>query len=1145
MRYDGSELILSPTDLSAFLSCRHRVALDHLAALGERQRPRAFDDPLLEILIARGQEHERRYVDQLATGGRTSINLSDDRDPHIAAAKTLAAMEDGVHVIVQGAVLGDRWYGRPDILERIDRRGTRWAWSYEATDTKLARETRAGTILQLSLYSDLLGVLQGFVPEAFHVVTPDPITPKSSYRFAEFQAYYRLVQRQLLGTAARPAREVFDTYYPEPTDICDICAWSRVCQTKRRADDDLSLVAGLSRLQRRELARHDVTTMTALAGLVVPLPFEPERGSIKSYQRIRQQAELQVRSPKGSVPAVEWLPVEVGFGLCRLPEPSPEDLFLDLEGDLFAREGGREYLFGIADAADPIRYDALWAVDDAAERAAFERVMDRIMAARAHDPGMHVYHYAPYEPSAFKRLMGRYATRSSELDQLLREERFVDLYAVVRQAVRVGVERYSIKELEPLYAFERTVPLEEATRWLRMAEVALESHAAHLLPEEVKARVQGYNEDDCVSTRRLRDWLEVQRREAIARGVEVVRPVLPEEKEREVDERAREVEILRGKLLMDVPEVREERTGEQHARWILAYLLDWHRREEKAVWWEYFRLRDLPDEELFDEPQGIAGLEFVERLGFAAGKGGKPTKSVIDRYRIPPQELEIRRGEDLKLRDGPRWGELVEVDREQGLIDVKKGPKYESLHPTSAFAHTHIDTKVMQDALFGIGMRVLESGSLNTQPGASDRAARDLLLRASPRLTVGRFDGHDASLEAARRLALALDDSTLGIQGPPGAGKTYTAARMICTLVQHGKRVGVTANSHKVIQNLLNAVAAAAREEEVAVALGRKDDVDQGDGPIRIYAGNDEARNALADGEVQVLGGTAWLWARPEFVGAVDVLFIDEAGQLSLANVLAVSPAARSLVLLGDPQQLDQSTKGTHPDGVEASSLEHLLGGHATLPPDRGLFLPVTRRLAPSICGFTSELFYEGKLTSKPELEYQELLGADDLSGAGLSLVEVDHDGNRNASDEEVSVVAELVRRLTMPGVTWRREDQEIEPMTGAKILVVAPYNAQVGRLRAQLEPLGVEVGTVDKFQGREAPVVIYSMATSRPEDAPRGLEFLYSVNRLNVATSRARCRAILVANPRLFEPECRSPRQMRLANALCRFRELARVVVL
>jgi uncharacterized protein len=275
---------------------------------------------------------------------------------------------------------------------------------------------------------------------------------------------------------------------------------------------------------------------------------------------------------------------------------------------------------------------------------------------------------------------------------------------------------------------------------------------------------------------------------------------------------------------------------------------------------------------------------------------------------------------------------------------------------------------------------------------------------------------------------------------------------------------------------------------------------------------------------------------------SVDVLFLDEAGQMSLANTLAIAQAATTLILLGDPQQLDQPQRGVHPPGAEASALGHLLNGRATIGPDQGLFLTETRRLHPDVCAFTSEVFYDGRLVARPENANQRLNAVGAMGGTGLRFAPVEHSGNQNESPEEVERVAALVEMLLQAGVTWTNKDNEISPLQSKDVLVVAPYNAQVAALVKRL-PAGTEIGTVDKFQGREAPVVFYSMATSTPEDAPRGMEFLYSLNRVNVAVSRARCVAILVASPSLFKVECKTPRQMELANAFCRYLEMAAVV--
>ncbi|MCC6242106.1 MAG: TM0106 family RecB-like putative nuclease, partial [Gemmatimonadaceae bacterium] len=599
MQLNGS-ITLSASDLAAFLGCTHRTALDMAVAVGARAKPHVEEDPLWEPLQLRGLAHEAQYVGSLRASGRSVLDLRDGTFAE-RVEQTLGAMRAGVDVIVQGALQDRPWMGYPDVLLRVETASAFGAWSYEVVDTKLSRETRAGTILQLGLYSAMLHTAQGAAPRSFHVVTPDPVSPQQTYRVNDYAAYVRLVCAQLKQTVARPHAEVAQAHYPEPVEQCVVCRWQSTCATQRRADDHLSLVAGISRTQRDELASRAVDTLTDLSSMALPMPFKPRRGSVASYERVREQARLQVASRTTAVPAYEVLdtpaPSTEAFreqppmGLHRLPEPSAGDLFLDLEGDPFVADGGREYLFGLVDANG--QYRARWAFSEGEEKAAFVWVMDTIAEAIAAHPDMHVYHYAPYEPAAFKRLMGRHATRERELDTMLRAERFVDLYGVVRQGLRVGVERYSIKNLEPLYGYTRDVPLREANRVLREMELGLMTGTAHTLPREVHAAVEGYNRDDCVSTLRLRNWLETVRSIRIASGVEIPRPT-PQSgaASAAVDEKAQRVEALRARLLDGVPEDRTARDAAAQGRWLLAYMLDYHRREDKATWWEYFRLRE-------------------------------------------------------------------------------------------------------------------------------------------------------------------------------------------------------------------------------------------------------------------------------------------------------------------------------------------------------------------------------------------------------------------------------------------------------------------------------------------------------------------------------------------------------------------------
>lgn len=1138
MRLSGTAVELSASDLSQSLSCRHLTALNLAVALGRRSPPR-WRDPVLVVLQERGLDHERGYVDALRALKLNIVDLSDNEGDD-AVAGSINAMQSGVDVVVQPALRNGRWFGRPDVLRRIERQSA-LGWSYEVVDTKLAKDTRGGTILQLALYSELLAIVQGTMPELFHVVTPDPVHPVQTFRVQDFAAYFRLVRGRLEAVSLQEPDVIAAANYPEPVDHCEICRWWGTCDKRRRDDDHLSLVAGISRLQRRELESAGVRTLAQLGTLPIPLPFVPGRGAAETYLRVRDQARVQLEGRIRKAPVHELLPIEQDQGLARLPAPSPGDVFLDLEGDPFARDGGREYLFGvlIGAANGSATYRSYWAFSDAEERIAFEIVVDDILRTWESNPGMHVYHYAPYEPGAFKRLMGRHATREADVDRMLRAGLFVDLYAVVKHSVRASVETYSIKDLEPFYGFTRDVPLSDARINLRVVERALELSAVAAIPAEVPGAVEGYNRDDCLSALRLRDWLEQLRASVEAGGTPVPRPdtkdgTTPEK----LDDRARRVQALMTALTADVPVERGQRDDEQQGRWLLAHLLDWHRREAKAPWWEFFRLRDLSEDELLAEKAALSGLQFVARVGGT-------TKSPIDRYSYPLQDTEVSAGDALHLPDGVDFGNVATIDRLARMIDVKKRGAQAEVHPPAVFAHSVVNSDVLADALLRIAGDVAKHG---ISSGAEYQAARELLLSRPPRLRSGAFQAQPeaSAVEFAVRIAADIDRTVLAIQGPPGAGKTFTGAQMICELVRGGARVGITAVSHKVIRNLLDATMKAAGELWLPISCIHKVTTESDPrSTIEELTDNAEALARLSDGRANVVGGTQWLWARPEAQEAADVLFVDEAGQMSLANVLAASQGAASVVLLGDPQQLEQPQQGTHPEGTDVSALEHILQGHKTISDDRGIFLPETWRLAPSICEFTSEMFYEGKLRSRAGLERQVLVGTAPFEGAGLWVAAVTHVGNQNSSSEEVDLIDKIVTGLLRPEAQWVDCHGAPHRMTSDAIMIVAPYNSQVSLLSERLAPRRIRVGTVDRFQGQEAPVVIYSMATSTPEDAPRGLEFLYNLNRLNVAISRAKCASILVASPRLFEPDCKSPRQMRLANALCRYVELSRPVTL
>jgi predicted RecB family nuclease len=1132
--------MFSATDIVNFLACRHLGVLEHQAATGTQEKP-FFRDSTQELLRELGIRHERKYLYQLNVGKSLKVvQIPEALSWAEAVAETIKALRSGADVVYQGTLTDGTWGGRSDFLMKVERGSALGPWSYEVVETKLARSARANAVLQLCFYSDILDKIQGVAPERMHVVLGD--CKVESFAVARYIAYFRKVRNDFLRAGPAPS----DTY-PEPVELCRVCTWSPVCDKQRHADDHLSLVAGITRNQRKQLVARDIETLEALGTLELPIEPKIERIGEAALARIHGQALVQLNGRKEGRMIYEILePIQEEKGFAALPTPSLGDVFLDFEGDEYAFGSGVEYLLGTLGLTDdhgkdPV-YSARWSLEPSGEKQAFEEFVGEMLDRCSKYPDFHIYHYAPYEQTAIKKLAGRHGTCVDAVDRLLRAGIFIDLYRVTRQALRASVESYSIKKLEPLYGFERAVPLREARLALdALASIFALGSGQEATPELLHT-VESYNKEDCISARQLRDWLEQRRAETeqkLGRAIPRPAPKSGEAKEN-LAEQLERVEVIKKQLLQGLPPDRGEWTAEHDSHWLLAQMLEWHRREEKSTWWEYFRLCDLSDAELVEDKSALGGLRYV-------GEAARVKRSVLHRYDFPPQDHAIDRAlavHDPKTKSGA--GEMVAMDEIARTIDLKRGLNSAVPHPGALIPYDFVGTEVKRESLLRLGSWVGQNGIAAEGPFQS---ARDLLLREQPRalktaiasvVTEGQLTKETKDLVAS----LCKEPSILPIQGPPGSGKTFSGGRMIVELVKAGRRVGITAISHKVISHLLGEACRVARGAGVPLRAVQKANESDGcpDELVKQLDDNALVLNALKDGSALVAAGTSWLWARTEMHQAVDVLFIDEAGQMCLADVLAVSQAATSCVLLGDPQQLDQPQRGVHPPGADGSAFRHLLGDRATILPEQGLFLRETQRMHLDVCSFISELFYEGRLSPAAGNERQNVNAKGRLSGTGLRFVAVNHTGNQNESIEEVETISKLVNELLDGESTWTNRKGEVLKLTLDDILIVTPYNAQVSALRDAL-PKGAHVGTVDKFQGQEAPVIFFSMATSTAADAPRGMEFLYSSNRLNVAISRARCIAVLVASPALFETECKSPRQMILANAFCSFFEKAQAL--
>jgi predicted RecB family nuclease len=1100
----AGQLRFSPSDLGDFVACEHLTQLELAVALREGTRPSGGDNAFAELLQRKGETHERAYLESLRESGHAvvEVGLGDAGDWEAAARATEGAMRAGAEYIYQAVLVDDGWRGIADFLERIDTRSSLGPWSYVVLDTKLARHPKPEHALQLCFYSQSLGRAQGLEPEAAYVVLGT--RERFRIRLADVSAYYRRVRRRFESAVAnRPPAA------PYPCEHCEVCVFKTTCEEQWEREDHLLRVANIRRDQIGKLASGGISSLTALAearpGTAIP------RLAQQTFEGLREQALLQLESRRSGKIEYRQRPVETGRGFEALPPRSAGDVILDLEGHpLFEPARGLEYLFGILtlEGNEP-RYRAFWAHDRAGERRALEKFVDLVHERLRRYPDLHVYHYGSYEPAAIKRLMGEHATREPEVDDLLRRRIFVDLFAIFRQALRAGAASYSLKDLEALFDFARTAEVRTGNQAIVDYERWLEGKDPRILADIAK-----YNEEDCRATLGLLGWLHKVRPPDLAWPVPPLPREIPEEAVGAIDAR----HGLRAELV--------EGAAPGTPRWLAGELLEYHRREARPGWWWYYGRQGMSVEELVEDSESIGGLEADSRVRPARLKS-----SLVHTLTFPPQEYKLGPGRAHDPLTGRTAGEILDIDDAKGILRLVRGPSFAKAPlPKALIAEGPYSDRDQRNAVLRVAEAVRDGDSRYL-------ALRAILERERPRFR-GRAAGEPIQtldLEEMKALALGLDGSYLFIQGPPGSGKTWTGARLAVHLLAQGKRLGVSAQSHKAIHNLLAEIEKVARAEGVRFAGLKKS---TGGNDESAYAGQfimsepNPARFVRASRQYNLLAGTAWLFAREDLDSTLDYLIIDEAGQVSLADALALGTSARNVILLGDPLQLAQVSQGAHPERTDASVLEHLLGDDPTIPKDRGVFLEESYRMHPDVCEFISEIVYAGRLRSAPEAARRTT-----AFGTGIRYLPVEHEGNRAASDEEVARIAAEIG--AMLGGSFTGKDGKSRPLVPNDFMVVTPYNAQVRRLRAGL-PQGARIGTVDKFQGQEAPVVFFSMATSSGEDVPRDVGFLFSRNRLNVAISRAQCLALLVCSPRLLETRCHSIEDMMLVNALCRLVEYA-----
>jgi uncharacterized protein len=1104
---------LSPTVITGWLECEHSLTL----RLRHSSAPQAFG-PFADLVRDKGTAHELAVRARYLSQGLSVLDVPEKGalgfEEWAEQSSSLLETED-FDVIYQMPLVHNGIKGVADFLVRVEAESGFSSW--EPVDAKLARsEGKPGHLLQLCYYAEAVEALVGARPKEMHLELGSGV--RESYRFEEFGPYWRRMKLEL-SRATQGAAPLTETV-PEPCRFCEFCDFQKICEQRWRDEDSLVFVANLLKADRHALEMSGVKTLQELADAPASSALPAER-----FERVRRQAALQKRfraDEAGPVPFELLVPGEDpiwGHGYAHLPAPDVGDVFFDLEGHpLFTAEAGIFFLFGLLlkEEGEWV-YRAFWAHSLEEQERQAVALVALFEERRQQFPSMHVYHYNHTERSALHS-MTKDTEASVAFAHLAATGFFVDLLTVVKNSFQMGIESYGLKDIEKVTGFERTGEIHAGSGAVLLYEKFCETGESSILGE-----IGLYNENDVRSTLVLRDWLISQR----PGGTRWRDGILPE------FERNLELDELEFHLLEFERETIEHLYGN---------LIGYWRRERSAQLTPKRDSVTMPVADLIDDPDVLTALRAIDRGDPVVNEGAGLVSEKMT-FSFPDQDLSDRWKSGSVFIGGldgaSGFASLSKLDLEgQRLVLSWKHPIEESaMVPVSIIQDDWVSPGAKQDALIE-GARLLLA-----DPASLPDVTREILLQNRPRFLpgcgpVGGIFSDDKDDMVS--WVSDLDRSIVAVQGPPGTGKTYRGARMVRKLLQDGKRVGITAPSYAAFGNFMEAVVKLYLEEGDVAGLKACQRIQSGAArPLEDYIDYSTNNDKGADPAYQLVAGTSWFFCSKQIAEhPVDYLIVDEAGQVSLADVVAMSLLSTNVVLLGDPLQLEQVSNAVHPEGSGSTSLEHMMAGALTIADDRGVFIHETWRMHPDICHFISSQIYEDRLHSHPSCAIQAVAG----HGTGLRWMEASHQGNSTVSTQEAEMIVAKIKELL--GVSWTNQEGDVQALTTADFMVVAPFNDQKDEIRRLLEldpttrDITSSVGTVDKFQGREAPVVFFSMTTSDSEGLNRGADFLFSRRRLNVAVSRARCLAYLICTDALLGTKATTVEGMRLIGTLNSFVE-------
>ena len=1130
MKIKNDKFFVSPSDLNNFVACKYTVLNEIKYHNKEiRKSPDKANDKLWKEM---GVEHEKRHYKILKEKYKKSITIKSDLNEKDRFDETIRAIQKGYDLIYHAYLIDDNLRGEADFLIKCDTKSDLGDYSYEVYDTKITRNLKPRHITQITAYSDMLGKIQNILPEKMYLI--DGSDEYHSFKTIEYIDLFNHSKKEFIKFLSNISKEKI---YPEKCSYCNLCDWKDECDKTWENDNYINLVAGSNKSQIEKLKKNKIRTVEQLSKTkltAIDLKINSE-----SYKKIQLQAQLQEEKRNTGEDKIVILDSDFGKGFYKLPKPDEGDVFFDIEG--YPRmDRPFEYLHGLYyKDKGKLKFKDLWAknYDKESEKNIFIELINFLEKRFEEYPNAHIYHYASYEKRAIRELATSYSSEFPKgdivNDDLLRKEKYVDLFSIVSQSIRTSERDLSLKSIEKFYNFKRKADIVKADD-----SVIKYDNWIATKNEKYKQDIINYNEEDCISTYLLREFLVKNKPENIDWFVKQ-EEITKEGEEPNKYRRKASNKLSREEVEVDLNNRLEKKKNKTNKKFVenLKNFIGFHWKSNKPEFWEVFDRAEKTHLELEDDTECIANSVLIDDKPKVTEDG------FIYSYRFNDQNYKLKEGKSaFDAHQIKGLGTIYSIEEnfpDKNILKIlvskrRKNVEMPSLltlgntMPPQVHQHDQALNKFLEDYILNDGenyksiMDMLE----RKEPDIKNIKSGSILIEEDKDLIT-------QSIEIVKN----LNNSYLTIQGPPGTGKTYTSAKIIIELMKAGKKVGVTSNSHEAIKTLLIAIEQQAVDQNYEFSGMRKSK--SSDKHEWKFIRNVTTGKPLNMDSYSLFAGTSWFFVDPRMNKTLDYLFIDEAGQVALGTTIANATSADNLVLIGDQMQLSQPMRAKHEGYAKMSSLDFILGDDDTISADKGIFLNVTRRLNKKICNYISTSFYDSRLTSDPITETRSVnLKLNPIKDEGLFYVPIDHNGCSQRSDEEADLVEKTYNKII-------NKEFKVGDTTGkisAKdIMVVAPYNAQANNIRERLKKKfkdDVRVGTIDLFQGQEAKVVLISMTTSDVESLPRHKDFFFSRNRLNVAISRAECVAIIIFNENLLLASASNIKEMKLINSFCKLLE-------